>query len=81
VGVKCEKMLQKQNMLTKPLAQLSASNDFLAMAISNHFQNLQEILQYPVYKLMELNGFNYHTLDELIEMLNEYGLQDKLKEV
>lgn len=74
-------MLQKQNMLTKPLAQLPTSNDFIAMAISNHFQNLQEILQYPVNKLMELNGFNYHTLDELIAMLNEYGLQDKLKEV
>jgi hypothetical protein len=73
-------MPQEQNILTKPLAQLPTSNDFLAMAAFNHFQNLQEILQRPVHKLMELNGFNYHTLDELITMLNEYGLQDELKE-
>jgi hypothetical protein len=74
-------MLNEKEILTKPLALLSTSEDFLAMAVINQFQNLQEILQYPVYKLMELKGFNYHILDELIEMLKGYGFQDKLKDV
>lgn len=73
-------MLDEKDILTKPLALLSTSEDFLAMAIINQFQNLQEILQYPVYKLMEFKGFNYHILDELIGILKGYGFQDKLKD-
>jgi hypothetical protein len=74
-------MIEEQDILTRPLAQLTTSDEFLSMATLNQFQNLLDILQHPVYKLLELKGFNYHMLDELIVMLKGYGLQDKLKDV
>lgn len=73
-------MVASLTILEKPLAQLPTSNEFLEMANRNQFQNLAQLLKYPVHELLNLEGFNYHLLDELIMILKANDLLDKLKE-
>lgn len=74
------KMIVSLNILEKPITQIPTSEEFLAMANLNHFENLSQMLEFPVHELERLEGFNYHILDELITILKSHELLDRLKE-
>ena len=67
-------------ILEKPIGQLPTSEEFLQMANRNQFQNLAQLLEFPVHELLKHKGFNYHILDELIMILKAHDLLDELKE-
>jgi len=73
-------MVATLTILEKPIAQLPTSDEFLEMANRNQFQNLAQLLKYPVHELLKFEGFNYHILDELIMILKAHDLLDELKE-
>lgn len=73
-------MVATLTILEKPIAELPTSDEFLDMANRNKFQNLTQLLRYPVHELLKLESFNYHILDELIMILKANNLLDKLKE-
>jgi hypothetical protein len=73
-------MRNNNPILIKPIAEMVTSEEFLQMAVSNHFHDLSQILQHPVDELMILEGFNYRMLDELIMILKGFGLLDMLRE-
>jgi hypothetical protein len=73
-------MIVSLNILEKPITQIPTSEEFLAMANRNHFENLAQILEFPVHKMERFEGFNYHILDELIMILKANNLLDRLKE-
>ncbi|MBN2486106.1 MAG: hypothetical protein JXB34_09050 [Bacteroidales bacterium] len=73
-------MIKTSNILTKPIEQVPTSDEFLEMAHSNSFRNLEQVLKYNVNELLQCKGFNYHMLDELIMILKGYGVLDRLKE-
>lgn len=73
-------MVASLAILEKPIGQLPTSVEFLEMANRNQFQNLAQLLEFPVHELLKHKGFNYHILDELIMILKAHDLLDELKE-
>lgn len=73
-------MRNNHPILIKPIAEMVTSEEFLQMALRNHFHDLSQILELPVHELMNREGFNYRMLDELILILKGYGLMDRLRE-
>jgi len=69
-----------QPVLFKPIREIVSSNEFLDMVECNNFNNLHEIVQIPVHKLLQLPNFGYRMLNELITILEKYGLEDMLRE-
>jgi hypothetical protein len=45
-----------------------------------HLQTLRDLLQHPVHRLLRMEGFGYRMLKELIQLLEQNGLTDYLKE-
>lgn len=62
------------------LSDLDLSEQFVLMTKANGFRTLDEILQFPVVKLLKLPKFDYHILHELVKLLTKLGLEDSLVE-
>ena len=67
-------------ILTKPLADILLSPEFMEMARVNHFTNLNEIIKHPTYVLLKCPMFGYRMLIELSTVLKSYGLENLLIE-
>ncbi len=67
-------------ILVKPIREIPTSMEFQEMAKLNHFENLLQIAQVPVYKLERMPIFGYRMLRELISILETYNLQEILIE-
>lgn len=79
-GEKFEKMKMDHPVLLKPIREIPSSKEFQKMAELNHFENLLQIVQIPVYKLERMPTFSYRMLVELISILETHNLQDILIE-
>ena len=67
-------------MLSERIEQLEGlSQNMLERLLSEGFANLEEVLHYKSYQLLE-KGFNFHDLTELVELLDKYGLNGKLED-
>ncbi len=67
-------------VLDQPVVQLPVSLEFLEMMQTLHFQTLRDLLHYPAYQLLQMDGFGYRMLKELIELLERYDLTGCLQE-
>ncbi len=67
-------------VLDQPVAQLPVSREFLEMMQTLHFHTLRDLLRYPAYQLLQMEGFGYRMLKELIELLERYDLTGCLQE-
>ncbi len=68
------------NVLDQPAEALPVSPEFLEMMQTLHFETLRELLHYPAWQLLGMEGFGYRSLKELVTLLEENGLTDCLKE-
>ena len=73
-------MTGEHPILSRPIAELATSEEFLEMARKNHFNNLRDIVKLPVYELVKLPSFGYRMLNELIIILKSYELESVLIE-
>ena len=67
-------------VLDQPVAQLSVSPEFLQMMQTLHFQTLRDLLQHPAHQLLQMEGFGYRMLKELIALLDRNDLTGCLRE-
>ncbi len=67
-------------VLDQPVAQLPVSPEFLQMMQTLHFQTLRDLLHYPAHQLLQLDGFGYRMLKELITLLEHNNLTGCLRE-
>lgn len=73
-------MTTEDSILTKPIDCFALSDEFWEMVRLNQFHTLGEIVEIPVNKLLKLPYFGYRVLNELITILNCYGMMNVLKE-
>ena len=69
----------EDNIIQKPLQELSLSDSFKKMAYRNDFNTLQDIVNWPVNVLLQHEGFTYHHYQELRSLLKENNKMDLLK--
>jgi DNA-directed RNA polymerase alpha subunit len=67
-------------VLDQPVTQLPVSPEFLEMMQTLHFQTLRDLLQYPAHQLLQMDGFGYRMLKELIALLDSNDLTSSLRE-
>jgi len=72
--------MQIHPLLQRPIYELPFSPGFLTMASENGIPTLSNLLARKVHEMMNLDGFNYHLLDELVKFLRQNGLTQYLKE-
>ena len=73
-------MKQTHPILMKPISALETSIAFREMCGVNGFQNLADILGFPVHELMKKPGMTNHILIELMDILKHYQIEDMIKE-
>jgi hypothetical protein len=66
-------------ILSENIERLSLSPHLLETLLSKGFTNLNEVLSYKSYELLE-RGFNLHDLTDLVEFLGKHGLEDELED-
>ena len=60
---------EEKDCLTQSIKDLPFSEDFKLNAEKLNFKTLSEILQNNLVSLLKLQGFTYHTLQELIQLI------------
>jgi hypothetical protein len=68
-----------EEILDKPLSQLSMSTEFMRMANLNHFETLRDVLQFTIANLLRQDGMSYELLVELTQLLRQHKLWNRLK--
>jgi DNA-directed RNA polymerase alpha subunit len=71
---------KEQEILNQCIRNLHFSEDFKSVSQKFGFNTIGELIDKPVAELLEIDGFNYHLLQELIQFLEEKGLANQLKE-
>ena len=66
--------MDKNPLLNRPINLLGLSNDFLSASKTMGFGTISEVIDTGLIDLVNKEGFNYHWLAELIEVLNKEGL-------
>lgn len=67
--------MKNDQLLTTPIETLDVSMEFNAMANANNFKSIQEIVQIPVYELLQMPRFTFRVLNELISILQTNKLE------
>jgi hypothetical protein len=67
------------DILKKPYLQLEVSKDFKKFMNLSGFKTLEQMLELPAHKLLEMKGFNMHKLFELYRFLKEHNLENRLE--
>jgi DNA-directed RNA polymerase alpha subunit len=67
-------------LLLQPVEGLDFSAEFLHMCRVNNFEHIEDLLQIPVYKLLEKPLFGYRMLKEWMLFLERYQLTAYLEE-
>ena len=70
----------KQKILNQKITELPFTEEFKSVSQKLCFNTIGEMLDKPAAELLELEGFTYHLLQELIQLLEEKGLANLLKE-
>ena len=70
----------KQEILNQSIKNLPFSEDLKSVSHKLGFNTMGEMIDKPAAQLLELDGFTYHLLQELIQFLEEKGLANLLKE-
>jgi len=71
--------MQQLFLLQRPLSDLGLSEAFKQMAASQHFRNLEDILNWPASVLILHHNFSYHHYQELRSFLKRNNMIDLLK--
>lgn len=66
-------------ILSENIQRLSLSSHLLETLLSKGFTNLNEVLAYKSYELLEL-GLNFHDITDLVGFLQEHDLEDRLED-
>ena len=72
--------ITENEILSQKISDLPFTEDLKSLSQKFGFKTIAEILVTPVPELLEIDGFNYHLLQELIQFLEEKGLANLLKE-
>lgn len=67
-------------VLHQPIGDFSVSENFSLDFLRAGFNTLGEALEFDADELVTKKNFSYHTITELIELLNLNGLERALKE-
>lgn len=67
-------------ILQKAIQGLNVSKEFKAMAKANGYKTLQHILDHPLHELPFKAKSGYRMLKEMLDILDENGLQDLTEE-
>lgn len=71
-------MQDPEYILQLGLAELSASDFFKNTALGMGFENLGEMLQVKIVDMQNLQGFNFRWLEDYMQVLERYGLLDRV---
>ena len=72
--------ITENEILSQKISDLPFTEDLKFLSQKFGFKTIAEILDKSVPELLEIDGFNYHLLQELIQFLEEKGLANLLKE-
>ena len=72
--------LPDEHLLHQPIASLPLSPEFSALMGELGIQTLEELIDRPVHEMMQLPGFGYRMLKELIGLMNAHGVRHRLIE-
>ena len=67
-------------ILHQPIDDLAVSENFRLDFLRADFTTLAEALEYDADQLIKEKKFTYHTITELIELLNSKGLGELFKD-
>ena len=67
-------------ILTQPVAVLPISAELTSFMQQHQMSNLQTLLKYPSYELLEMKGFSYHCLLELYRLLKQHRCEQYLRQ-
>ena len=70
----------ENEILNQTIKNLLFSEDFKSVSQQSGFNTIGDMIDNPVAKLLEINGFTYHLLQELIQFLEGKNLTNLLKE-
>jgi DNA-directed RNA polymerase alpha subunit len=71
---------KKQEILNQMINDLPFTEDFKSFMQKHGFKTIGDIAGFPVTALMKLEGFTYHSLQELVSFLEEKDMANLLKE-
>ena len=71
---------KKVEILNQSIKNLPFSEDFKSVSRQSGFNKIGEIVDKPAAQLLEIDGFTYHLLQELIQFLEGKDLANLLKE-
>jgi hypothetical protein len=71
-------MQDSDYILQLGLAELTASDLFKNTALEMGFENLGEMLQVKIIDMQNLEGFNFRWLEDYMQVLEKYGLLDRV---
>jgi hypothetical protein len=73
-------MGEQLHFLEFPCEELNISQEFRLWLSNNRFKNFKELLKYSANELLLMEGFGYIFLKELYSILEESGVEYKLKQ-
>ena len=71
---------KEQEILNQKIKALPFTEDFKSFTQKHGFKTIGDIAGFPVTALMKLEGFTYHSLQELVSFLEKRNMADLLKE-
>lgn len=71
-------MQDQEYILQLNLVELTASDLFKSTALKMGFENLGEMLQVKIVEMQNLDGFNFRWLEDYMQVLERYGLLDRV---
>ena len=71
-------MNDPEYILQLNLVELTASDLFKSTALKMGFESLGEMLQVKIIDMQNLQGFNFRWLEDYMQVLERYGLLDRV---
>ena len=71
---------KKQQILNQKIIDFPFTEDFKSFTRKHGFITIGEMVDFPVAKLMELDGFTFHSLQEFVQFLEKRDMANLLKE-
>jgi len=69
-----------QEILNQKIQDLPFTEDFKSFTQKHSFKTIGDVAGFPVLALMKLEGFTYHSLQELVSFLEKRDMANLLKE-
>ena len=71
---------KEQEILNQKINDLPFTEDFKSFTKKHAFKTIGDLTRFPVTDLIKLEGFTYHSLQELVHFLEQRDLANLLKE-